>query len=88
MAAICIFAYPWDILDRGIESDLFLFELEEGDFAFVDVHGKRKTGSRRIVPRVTVRAGKAYSSGSVAARLREAYGCDEAVFASVPPVKQ
>jgi dihydroorotase len=44
----------------GACGDAVVFKLESGSFDFVDAHGQHRTGSKRIVPTATVRAGKVY----------------------------
>lgn len=47
-------------LSPGAEADLGIFELQEGEFAFTDSDGKTRTGSQKLVPGATARAGKLF----------------------------
>ncbi|MGH9470648.1 MAG: amidohydrolase family protein [Terriglobia bacterium] len=67
----------------GSAADLFIFDLEEGEFEYLDTNLDRRKGKHRIMPKMTVRAGVPYLSGSVPARLRDLYECDQAVFDSI-----
>jgi dihydroorotase len=46
-------------LRTGAPADLAVFSLEHGDFAFEDVRGERLSGTTRLVPEMTIRAGRA-----------------------------
>lgn len=45
-------------LDVGAPADVAVLDLREGSFGFVDVDGERRTGSRKLVTELTVRAGE------------------------------
>lgn len=45
-------------LKVGAEGDLALFELAEGRFELTDVAGETRTGSRKLIPRGVIRAGR------------------------------
>ena len=64
----------------GTPADLFLFSIEEGEFTFRDTLMQKQRGTQRVVAKLTVRAGTVYEAGSVAARLRDLYECDEMVL--------
>ncbi len=45
-------------LSVGAEADIAVFEVEEGDFGFVDSGFARMGGTKRLTPRMTIRAGR------------------------------
>lgn len=45
-------------LSVGAEADIAVFELEQGEFGFVDSGRARMSGSTRLAPRMTIRAGE------------------------------
>jgi dihydroorotase len=47
-------------LKPGAEADVAVLELREGEFTFTDSDGKTRAGKQKLVPVVTVRAGKLY----------------------------
>lgn len=49
-------------LREGAAADLALFELGEGDYEFEDSGGKKRSGSRRLVPWAAFRDGRAFGS--------------------------
>lgn len=51
-------------LKENAEADVAVFALTEGDFTFVDAHGKKRVGQKKLVPVATVKAGKLYGSAS------------------------
>jgi dihydroorotase len=61
------FGFPKGLgtLREGAEADVAVFTLAEGDFLFVDAHGKRRIGHRKLVPVATVKAGRLYGSASL-----------------------
>jgi len=67
-------------LRPGSVADLFVFELEEGEFPLEDTHLRMETAMRRIRPRFTIKSGKIVECGSQQASLRPLYPCDEEVF--------
>ena len=51
-------------MKEGSEADIAVFVMEQGTFEFVDALGAKRTGSRRLVPAATVKAGKLYGMAS------------------------
>jgi dihydroorotase len=47
-------------LKPGAEADVSVFEIQEGNFTFTDSYRKTRQGRQRLVPVVTVRAGKLF----------------------------
>jgi dihydroorotase len=45
-------------LDEGGEADVTVLKLETGDFGFLDSAGAVKKGTQRLVPEVTIKAGR------------------------------
>jgi dihydroorotase len=45
-------------LDVGVDADIAVMSLRQGQFGFVDVDGKKKTGTQKLDCELTVRAGK------------------------------
>ena len=70
-------------LRPGSVADILIFALENGDFAFTDTHLKVCRGSRRIVPHLVVRKGRAHLPGSFSIQLRELYESDRDVFRAI-----
>ena len=52
-------------LREGAVADVAVFELREGRFDFVDSVGGHRTGSRKLIPIATVKAGKIYGAASI-----------------------
>ncbi len=52
-------------LETGAEADIAVFTLESGRFEFVDALGARRTGSQRLEPVATVKAGRLYGAASI-----------------------
>jgi dihydroorotase len=48
-------------LKPDAEADVSVLEMREGDFTFTDSDGKTRAGREKLVPVVTIRAGKAFS---------------------------
>jgi dihydroorotase len=76
---------PAEVLGRGGElgslkpgstADIFVFELEPGQFPLEDTHLRTEYASRRIKPVLTVKGGVTIEPGSYPTRLRELYECD------------
>jgi predicted amidohydrolase len=42
-----------------------VFALAEGTFTFVDAHGQKRRGERKLTPVATVKAGKVYGGASI-----------------------
>lgn len=61
------FGFPKGLgtLAEGAEADVAVWQLAEGDFRFVDAHGKKRTGNRKLIPVATVKAGRVYGSASL-----------------------
>lgn len=59
-AAVFDFGAPVGTLRPGAEADVSVLDLEEGDFTFTDSDGKTRRGRQKLVPVVTVRAGKLF----------------------------
>ena len=49
-------------LKPGMDGDVSIFRLEEGQFTFEDSYGKRAVGRQRLMPVHTVRAGRIYQA--------------------------
>ncbi|MDA2926129.1 amidohydrolase/deacetylase family metallohydrolase [Acidobacteria bacterium AH-259-G07] len=69
-------------------ADLFVFELQEGDFEFEDTHLCIEKGQRLINPHLVVKDGEPIEPGSYPASLRELYDCDQDVFRFVEETAQ
>jgi dihydroorotase len=65
-------------LSPGLPADLFVFEIEEGDFEFEDTHLKRELCRKRIKPIALIKDGRKLDP--VAICVRESYACDADVF--------
>lgn len=51
-------------LREGAEADIAVLEMDSGSFELVDALGAKRTGSRRLRPVATVKAGKLYGAAS------------------------
>jgi dihydroorotase len=72
----------------GAAADLFVFEIEEGEFRMEDTHGKVETAKRRIRSHLTVKSGALIPAGSQPYTLRKLRDCDYEVFGAIEePVK-
>ncbi len=67
-------------LRAGTVADLFVFDIEEGEFPLEDTHLQMENAERRIRPRFTVKSGKVVECGSQQVALRPLYLCDEEIF--------
>ena len=67
-------------LRPGSPANLFLFQIREGEFEFLDTHLKARKSSRLIEPVLTVRAGRPIEPGSVQHPIRDLYECDRGIF--------
>jgi len=67
----------------GTVADIFVFDIEEGEFDFEDTHCRIEKGSRRIVPSFLVRAGKVIEPSEPKVELRELYEWDQEVFRAI-----
>jgi len=47
-------------LQPGSWADVAIFSLESGDFEFADARGETRTGEQRLMPELTLRAGKVF----------------------------
>lgn len=65
-------------LRPGSSGDLFVFEVEEGEFEFEDTHLKRERGRKRIKPVALLKGGQKLEIAP--ARMRDLYPCDREVF--------
>ena len=70
-------------LAPGAQGDILVFDLESGDFSFTDTHLKVRQGNRRIVPRLVIKSGRAYTPGSIPIKLRDLYESDMEVFRAI-----
>ena len=61
------FGFPKGLgtLREGSDADVAVFSLDEGRFEFADSVGQKRTGTRKLVPVATVKAGKIYGSASI-----------------------
>ncbi len=61
-----LFGFPQGLgtLREGAEADIAVFALAEGDYTFVDAHGQKRHGHRKLTPAATVKAGRLYGSAS------------------------
>jgi dihydroorotase len=61
------FGFPKGLgtVTEGAEADVAVFSLQEGRFEFKDSLGEKRTGTKRLVPVATVKAGKIYGSASI-----------------------
>ena len=61
------FAFPQGLgtLREGATGDVAVFEMKEGRFEFVDSVGARRTGTRKLAPVATVKAGRLYGAASI-----------------------
>jgi dihydroorotase len=64
----------------GSVADLFVFDVEEGEFALEDTHLQVEKAGRRIRPQLTVKSGKVVECGSQQVCLRPLYLCDQEIF--------
>ena len=60
------FAFPagTGTLRPGGEADIAIFDYLEGRFEFVDSRGEKRTGTRRLVPAITVKSGHIYGAAT------------------------
>lgn len=63
-------------LRPGARANIFIFELEYGDFAFEDTHLRIEHASRRIRPFLTIKDGELIAPGSYPVVLRKYHACD------------
>ncbi len=52
-------------LREGADADVAVFSFDEGRFEFIDAVGDKRTGTRKLVPVATVKAGRIYGSASI-----------------------
>ncbi len=67
-------------LRAGSVADLFVFDIEEGEFPLEDTHQQVEKAGKRIRPLYTVKSGKVVECGSQPVSLRPFYLCDEEIF--------
>ena len=67
-------------LKPGATADLFVFELEDGDFPLEDTHLRTEHASRRIKPVLTIKGGRTIEPGSYPVQLRDFEECDQELF--------
>lgn len=70
-------------LALGAQADVLVFDVETGQFPFVDTHLQVCNGSRRIVPHLVIKRGKVYVPGAATIRLRDLYESDMDVFRAI-----
>ncbi len=60
LASAGVFKYGSELgtLKAGVEADVSVLSVQKGDFTFTDSEGQTRTGREKLVPVVTVRAGK------------------------------
>jgi dihydroorotase len=66
-------------LRAGTTADLFVFEIETGDFEYVDTHFQKKNGHKKVVPRLTIKEGRVINPGTYEIKLRVFEQCDYAM---------
>lgn len=66
-------------LPAGTTADLFVFEIETGDFEYVDTHFQKKNGHKKVVPRLTIKEGRVINPGTYEIKLRVFEQCDYAM---------
>jgi dihydroorotase len=61
------FGFPKGLgtLREGADADVAVFSLDEGRFTFVDALGDQRTGTRKLAPVATVKAGRIFGSASI-----------------------
>ena len=64
----------------GTVADIFVFDIEDGEFDFEDTHCRMEKGSRMIVPSFLVRAGKLIEPSTPKVEFRELNEWDQEVF--------
>lgn len=67
----------------GVMANLFQFDIENGDFEFLDAQLKIRRGTRRLKPRLTVKDGRIIPPGSISLCPRDFYECDRQVLESL-----
>lgn len=67
-------------LRTGTIADIFVFSLEYGKFPLEDTHMRIETATRRIKPRLTIKAGEITESDQTPRHLRKLYDSDYGVF--------
>jgi dihydroorotase len=70
-------------LRPGAVADIFVFDLQRGEFEFADAHLKVLKGSKRIIPYLVVRKGELFHPGSFSIRFRELYESDRDVIKGI-----
>src|SRR5207247_6259003 len=72
-------------LRKGAIADLLVFEIEAGDFSFMDSHFRVVKGDRKLRPGQVFRNGIAVEPDSRPVKFRELYDSDYEVFRSLAP---
>lgn len=67
-------------LKTGTPADIFVFEVEDGDFALEDTHLHVEHASKRVRPFLTVKGGELIEPGSYPVALRKFHACDHDVL--------
>ncbi len=67
-------------LRPGTTADVFVFAVEEGAFQLEDTHLQIEVASKKVVPKLIVRAGRLIEPGSRQVKLRDPYPWDDEVF--------
>jgi dihydroorotase len=67
-------------LRTGTVADLFVFSLEDGEFPLEDTHMKVETASRRIKPRLVMKAGEIAKAEPASRSVRKLRDSDYDVF--------
>lgn len=72
-------------LHQGAAADVLVFDIELGEFSFIDTHFEVLKGERRLRPILVIRNGIVLQPPSEPVRLRELYESDHDVFRSLLP---
>ena len=64
----------------GTVADIFVFDIEDGEFDFEDTHCRMEKGSQMIVPSFLVRGGKVIEPSTPKVEFRELNDWDQEVF--------
>src|SRR5258708_5080556 len=67
-------------LRTGSIADLFVFDLEDGEFPLEDTHLRIEKAKRRIRPLYTVKSGELVECGSRKTSMRPLYPCDDEIL--------
>jgi len=72
-------------LRKGATADVLIFDIELGEFSFIDTHFRVLKGERRLRALLVIRNGIVLEPSSEPIRLRELYESDHDVFRSLLP---